>query len=127
VGEIDVTEHERPVALGPRADANLCGLACGRGDELLHPVEHELHRAPRLAGKVHGDRLVRIDVQLGAETAADRDLDDADVLRRDAYDRRHVPAVEERDLRYGVQRELSARVEGRDDSAGAETAVRHVG
>ena len=97
--------HEAPVARRPEADARARRMPVEREEELI-AREHELDRSPGLARQRRRDRLDAGE-RLGAEGAAHRQRDDADVALGEAERPGQLAADVERRLRAGPDREAA--------------------
>src|ERR1039457_4830360 len=95
----DGPEGEGAVFLAAGAQLEQHRLAGRRGDEFLLARENKLDRPFGHFGEEYRDRLERIDIELGAEAAADRRLDDANSSGIDAELLGEFALVQKRNLR----------------------------
>ncbi len=119
-------EGQRAVALAARAQGQAHRLARRRSEEFLLAVEHQLDRSTGRPCQVDADDLERIDVELGAEAAADGRLDDADASRVHVQDLGELALVQERDLGVRIQHQVALGVEFGDHTRHAHAAMGHI-
>ena len=91
-GELDVLDH---------------AAAVDRGDVRLGPLLDPLHRRAELPRDREAERLLRVDVQLRAEAAADVGCDHAELPLGNPERQRERRPQDVRDLRRGPDRELA--------------------
>jgi hypothetical protein len=81
-GDLLVDEAQPAVTRSAEPDAPLGRRAVVAGDELLAPRHEQPHRRAQLARQHGSDRVVRLDVDLAAEAAADEGTDHAHRVER---------------------------------------------
>ena len=108
----DVEGGERAVALGADLDVvDLVAPVVGDHHALRARLD-PLHRAPELARRPRAADLLGVDLQLGAEAAADLGGDHADPVLADAEHDREEQAQEVRHLGRAPDRQLVGAVVG---------------
>ncbi len=133
-GEIE--RHDLAVAGRARARRDARRMALGRRHHRFRPAVDHADRATQMPGGDGNEGLDR-EIELGAETAADRGRHDAHRFRRDAEDRCDIVAVHVGGLRAGGDFDPVADADGAArlrldrgvfDKAGVERALGdHVG
>ena len=125
--EADVAEGQLALGVAALADLGPDRLPGRGGEELLFPVEEDLHRPPRAVGQQDGDVLEGVGVQLRAEAAPDGGVDHPHLAAHPHGLERflEVGLGHARDLGDGVDGEVLARVEGGHAAGGAHAAVGH--
>ena len=91
--------------------------AVDRRDVVLRTLLRPLHRAAEPLRERDRERLLRVDVQLRAEAAADVGGDDADLRLGDSEDELQREAQDVRHLRRRPERDLAGRADLREDAA----------
>ena len=120
---LDMTESQDSVPGASRAQLEQHGLARGGGDELLFSRENELDRTLGHPGQKNRDRLERIDVELRAESAADRRLDDTDATGIHGEELGELALMQEGNLGVGVRTRFLARIELGDHAGDTHAAM----
>ena len=120
-----LTREQTARDVGRAAQADRARLTRGAGDELLEPLELDLHRAADATREQRRDHVDRVEIEAPAEVAADRRLQHAHTVAGDAERARQVALVQEGHLRGGPHRQLALRVPLRDGDHGFQAARRH--
>jgi hypothetical protein len=120
--------HPEDLALARGGDRDLLDLAApvGGGDVVLRPRLGPLHRLAETPRQRERERLLGVDVELGAEAAADVRGDDADLAVGDAADQGEQVAHEVGHLRGRVDGERAAhRLRDDHDRSGLHRRGQH--
>jgi hypothetical protein len=120
---VHCAESQRAVLLATGTQGQQHRLARRRGEEFLFAGEQHFHRALGGAGEVKADHLERVDVELGAEAAADRRLDDADARRVDVEVFGELALVQEGHLGVRVHLHVAGGIELGNHARDAHAAM----